>query len=72
MQKYNIAQCTSEAHMEWQNEAERAIQEVKKTVNLIMDHTGCPNFSLGSVFSLCGVFIESLGPTHFTVENTHD
>ena len=41
--KYNIAQCTSEAHMEWQNEAERAIQEVKKMVNLIMDRTGCPN-----------------------------
>ena len=40
--KYNIAQCTSEAHMEWQNEAERAIQEVKKMVNLIMDRTGCP------------------------------
>ena len=35
--KYNIAQCTSEAHKEWQNEAERAIQEVKKMVNLIMD-----------------------------------
>ena len=33
----------AEAHMEWQNEAERAIQEVKKMVNLIMDHTGCPN-----------------------------
>jgi len=40
--KYNIEQCTTEAHMPWQNEAERYIQEVKKMVNIIMDKTGAP------------------------------
>ena len=47
--KYNIEQCTTEAHMPWQNEAERYIQEVKKMVNIIMDCTGCPN-SLSTTF----------------------
>ena len=37
--KYNIEQCTTEAHMPWQNAAERYIQEVKKMVNIIMDRT---------------------------------
>ena len=41
--KYNIEQATTEPHHPWQNEAERYIQEVKKTVNLIMDRSGCPN-----------------------------
>ena len=41
--KYNIGQCTTEAYMPWQNEAERYIQEVKRLVNLIMDRTGAPN-----------------------------
>ena len=45
--KYNIEQCTTEAHMQWQNEAERYIQEVKKMVNTVMNHTGCPT-SYGS------------------------
>ena len=38
------------------NEAERATQEVKKMVNLIMDHTGCPN-SLWVMRSLYVVFL---------------
>jgi len=35
--KYNIGQCTTEAHMPGQIEAERYIQEVKKMVNIIVD-----------------------------------
>ena len=35
--KYNIAQCTTEAHSPWQNQAERYIQEVKRLVNIILD-----------------------------------
>jgi hypothetical protein len=51
--KYNIEQCTTEAHTPWQNEAERAIQEVKKMTNTIMDRTGCPN----SLWALCSQYM---------------
>ena len=51
-----IAQCTTEAHMPWQNEAERYIQEVKKMVNIIMDRTGCPN-SLWVLSSMYVVYL---------------
>jgi hypothetical protein len=51
--KYNIAQCTTEADHPWQNEAERYIQEVKKSVNTIMDETGSPN----SLWALCSFYM---------------
>ena len=35
--KYSIAQCTTEAHMPWQDEVEWYVQGVKKMVNIIMD-----------------------------------
>ena len=51
--KYNIEQCTTEAHMQWQNEAERYIQEVKKMINTIMDCTGCPN----QLWIMCSLYV---------------
>jgi hypothetical protein len=54
--KYNIAQCTTEAFMPWQNEAERYIQELKHMVNLIMDITGCPNHH----WIMCSLYVAIL------------
>ena len=51
--KYNIEQCTTEAHMQWQNEAERYIQEVKKMINTIMDCMGCPN----QLWIMCSLYV---------------
>jgi len=51
--KYNIEQCTMEAHMPWQSEAERYIQEVKRLVNLIMDRVGCPN----CLWVMCSLYV---------------
>ena len=39
--------------MQWQNEAERYIQEVKKMINTIMDHTGCPN----QLWIMCSLYV---------------
>jgi hypothetical protein len=41
--KYNISQIYTEPHHPHQNQAERAIQEVKRLVNSIMDKTGSPD-----------------------------
>ena len=51
--KYNVGQCTTEAHMPWQNEAESCIKEVKKMVNLIMDKTGAPNY----LWAMCSMYV---------------
>jgi hypothetical protein len=51
--KYNIEQAKTEPHHPWQNEAERYIQEVKKTVNTIMDRVGCPN----KFWALCSLYV---------------
>jgi hypothetical protein len=51
--KYQIAQCTTEAHHPWQNEAERYIQEIKRCVNIIMDQTGCPNY----LWVMCSLYV---------------
>jgi hypothetical protein len=51
--KYNIEQARTEPHHPWQNEAERYIQEVKKTVNTIMDRVGCPN----KFWALCSLYV---------------
>ena len=39
--------------MQWQNEAERYIQEVKKMINTIMDCTGCPN----QLWIMCSLYV---------------
>ena len=39
---YNIKELQTEPHHPNQNPAERRIQEVKKLVNWILDHTGAP------------------------------
>ena len=51
--KYNKAQCTTKAHMPWQNEDKRYIQEVKKMDNVKMDHTGCPD----SLWVMCSMYV---------------
>ncbi len=43
LRKYNIKDLQTEAYHPNQNLAERRIQEVKKTVNMIMDRVGAPN-----------------------------
>ena len=49
LRKYNIKDMQTEPHHPNQNPAERRIQEVKKTSNMIMDRTGCP----GHLWYLC-------------------
>jgi len=43
----------------WQNETERCIQEVKKRVDIFMDHSGCKNY-LWVMCSLCAVYLRNL------------
>ena len=54
--KCNIGQCTTEANMPWQNEAEREIQELKKMVNFIMDKTGAPRY----LWVMCSMYVVCL------------
>ena len=39
---YKIKQKTSEPHCEWQNPAERRIQEIKAAANALMDESNAP------------------------------
>ena len=41
---YNIYDLQSEPHHQHQNPAERHIQEVKASTNVVMDRTGAPSF----------------------------
>ena len=51
--KYNIMQCTTEAHTPWQNEAERYKQEMMKMIYTILDHTGCKNY----LWVMCAMYV---------------
>jgi len=62
--KYNIIQCTTEAHTTWQKEAERYIQEVRKVLNITLDHhTGARTTYMGNV-----PYESLVGQTKFTME----
>ena len=50
---YNIAQATIEAHQAHMNPAERRIQEVKKTTNVLLDRTGSPD----ELWLLCAMYV---------------
>jgi len=50
---YNIFDLQSEPHHQHQNPAERRIQEVKATTNVVMDRTGCPSF----MWLLCMTYV---------------
>jgi len=52
----------TEAHTPWQNEDKWYIQEVKKMVNTIMDHTAwLQEPPVGYLCYVCGLFNESPG-----------
>ena len=54
LRMYCIDDRQSEPHYQHQNPAERKIQEVKKTMNSVMDRTGCPSrwWLLAAIYSL--------------------
>ena len=52
MRMYEIDDCHSEPYNEWQNDVERYVQNVKRTMNNTMDRTGCPQ----KWWLLCALF----------------
>jgi hypothetical protein len=53
LRMYNIKDMQTEPHHPWQNPAERCIQEVKATTNVILDRTGAPKV----MWLLCMMYV---------------
>ena len=53
---YEIKDAQSEPEYQHQNEAERGVQDVKRTMNNVMDRTGCPE----KWWLLCAFFVLGL------------
>jgi len=58
--------------MQWQNEAERYIKDVKKMINTIMDCTGCPS----QLWIMCSLYLvyllNSLAKADLNLRSSHE